>query len=160
MSASLRDRIAGTALLVVALVWIALVYQTIEPSQGTEAGPRAFPLFFGVVLAGLSLLLLLQSLRPAVPEPEGGFDAVVPGELTAVAATVGGLVVYAFLLEPIGFIPSTVLIVVALMAFVLRIRSLLLIAGMAIGLSLGSYIVFAKLLGTYLAPGTLITIYF
>jgi len=109
---------------------------------------------------GKTRIPISQYVVILTPEPEGGFDAVVPGELTAVAATVGGLVVYAFLLEPIGFIPSTVLIVVALMAFVLRIRSLLLIAGMAIGLSLGSYIVFAKLLGTYLAPGTLITIYF
>ena len=31
---------------------------------------------------------------------------------------------------------------------------------MALGLSLGSYLVFGKLLGTYLPPGTVITIYF
>jgi hypothetical protein len=31
---------------------------------------------------------------------------------------------------------------------------------MAIGLSLGCYLVFGKLLGTYLPPGEIITIYF
>jgi hypothetical protein len=158
--ASLRDRIAGTALLAVALVWIALVYQTIEPSQGTEAGPRAFPLFFGVVLAALSLIVLLQSFLQSVPDREVGLDAVIPGEASAVAMTIAGLVAYGFLLEPLGFIPSTALVVIALMVFVLRVRSLVLIAGMAIGLSLGCYLVFGKLLGTYLPPGTLITIYF
>ena len=65
MSPSVRDRIAGAVLFVVSLVWIVLVYQTIEPSQGIAAGPRAFPLFFGVVLAGLSLALLLQGFLSA-----------------------------------------------------------------------------------------------
>ena len=78
MSESLRNRIAGTVLLAVALVWIVLVYQTIAPSQGTEAGPRAFPLFFGYVLAGLSLLLLLQSFRPPAPDLDHDVDAPPP----------------------------------------------------------------------------------
>jgi putative tricarboxylic transport membrane protein len=159
-TARLRDRIAGTALLTVALVWFVLVFQTIEPSQGTEAGPRAFPLFFGVVLAVLSLLLLLQSLRPQPPDRQRDSVTVAPGELSAVAMTVGGFVAYGLLLEPFGFIPTTAFMVIVLMVFVLRIRSLLLIASMALGLSLGSYLVFGKLLGTYLAPGQIITIYF
>lgn len=160
MPASLRDRIVGGVLLAVALVWIVLVYQTIEPSQGTEAGPRAFPLFFGIVLAGLSLLILVQSFRPAAPDDEESFGPVLPGEFGAVVFTIGGLVVYGMLLEPFGFIPSTAIGVVATMVFALRIRSPALIAGMALGLSLGCYLVFGKLLGTYLPPGTIITIYF
>jgi putative tricarboxylic transport membrane protein len=162
MSESLRNRISGLVLLAVALVWIVLVYQTIAPSQGTEAGPRAFPLFFGYVLAGLSLLLLLQSFRPA-PHLEIETDApraLLPGELTAVAMTIVGFVVYGMLLEPFGFIPSTAFVVVALLLFVLRVRSPVLIGGMAIGLSLGCYLVFGKLLGVYLPPGQIITIYF
>jgi hypothetical protein len=161
MSESLRNRISGAVLLSVALVWIVLVYQTITPSQGTEAGPRAFPLFFGYVLAILSLLLLFQGFRAAKSDHETEAAAApLPGELTAAALTIGGFVVYGMLLEPFGFIPSTAFIVVVLMLAVLRVRSLLLIAGMAIGLSLGSYLVFGKLLGTYLPPGQIITIYF
>lgn len=163
MSESLRNRISGIALLAVALVWIVLVYQTITPGQGAEeVGPRAFPLFFGYVLAGLSLLLLVQSFRPAAPEPEDEADgsAGLPGEWTAVAMTVGGLVAYGMLLEPFGFIPSTAFIVAAVMLIGLRVRSLVTVAAMAIGLSLGCYLVFGKLLGTYLPPGQIITIYF
>jgi putative tricarboxylic transport membrane protein len=163
MSTSLRNRISGVVLLAVALVWLVLVYQTISPSQGTEAGPRGFPLLFGYVLAGLSLLLVVQSFRPPVPDADHEADdsaALLPGELTAVAMTIGSLVVYGMLLEPFGFIPSTAFAVVAIMVFVLRVRSPVLIGGMAIGLSLGCYLVFGKLLGTYLPPGTIITIYF
>ena len=166
MSESLRNRISGIVLLAVALVWIVLVYQTIAPSQGTEAGPRAFPLFFGYVLAALSLLLLMQSFRSAAPDLEKDSNesdqtvAVLPGEWVAVAMTIGSFVVYGMLLEPFGFIPSTAFVVVAMLILVLRVRSPVLIGGMAIGLSLGCYLVFGKLLGVYLPPGHIITIYF
>ena len=162
MSTSVRSRIAGIVLLAVALVWIVLVYQTIVPGQGDEVGPRAFPLFFGYVLAVLSLILLFQSFRPA-PGVEDESDqpvALLPGEWMAVAMTVGGLVVYGMLLEPFGFIPSTAFMVAVIMFFALRVRSPVMLAGMAVGLSLGCYLVFGKLLGTYLPPGEIITIYF
>ncbi len=160
MPAGWRDRIVGGVLLAVALVWIVLVYQTIEPSDGTEAGPRAFPLFFGIVLAGLSLAILMQGFRPKAPDDDEHSGSLLPGELGAVVFTIGGLVVYGMLLEPFGFIPSTAVGVIATMVFALRIRSPVLVAGMAIGLSLGCYLVFGKLLGTYLPPGTIISIYF
>ena len=163
MSETVRSRISGIVLLALALVWLVLVYKTITPGQGGEVGPRAFPLFFGYVLAVLSLLLLLQSLRPPAPDLEGESDApaaTLPGEWLAVAITVGGLVVYGMLLEPFGFIPSTAFMVAVLLVFGLRVKSPVMIGGMAIGLSLGCYLVFGKLLGTYLPPGHIITIYF
>ena len=162
MSTSLRSRIAGIVLLVIALVWIALVYQTIAPGQSGEVGPRAFPLFFGYVLAALSLILLVQSFWSAAAD-EGESDrtaALLPGEWIAVVITVGGLIVYGMLLEPFGFIPSTAFMVAVILFFGLRVRSPVMLAGMAIGLSLGCYLVFGKLLGTYLPPGEIITIYF
>jgi putative tricarboxylic transport membrane protein len=159
MPTHLRDRVAAAVLLAAAVVWIILVYQTIEPSQGLAAGPRAFPLFFGLALAALSLGLLVRSLLiPGVAEePE---IRAIPGELSSVVATIGSLVLYGLLLEPLGFIPSTVIVVAAIMVFVLRIRAPLQIAAMSFGLALGCYLVFGKLLGTYLPPGTVITIYF
>ena len=162
MSESLRNRISGIVLLAVALVWLVLVYQTIAPGQGPEAGPRAFPLFFGYVLAVLSLLLLFQGFRPPTPDlaHDSNVPAILPGEWIAVVMTIGSLIVYGMLLEPFGFIPSTAFVVAAVLLVVLRVRSLLVIAGMAIGLSLGCYLVFGKLLGVYLPPGQIITIYF
>jgi len=160
MSKSIRDRIAGTVLLAIALVWIVLVFQTIESSQGVAAGARAFPLFFGIVLAGLSVALLAQSFRTSAA-PAGD---IIPqsGRRNSfeVVAVIGGILLYGFVLEPLGFIPATLLIVVLFMTVILRLRAPLLVAGMAVGLSLGCYLVFGKLLGTYLPPGRLITIYF
>ena len=162
VSASLRDRISGLVLLAIAIIWIVIVYRTIEPGQEAEVGPRAFPLFFGFVLAGLSLLMLAQTFwqTSAEAEAEAEGESIISGEIGAVLFTIAGLVVYGMLLEPFGFIPSTALGVTAMMVFALRVRSPVLIAGMAIGLSLGCYLVFGKLLGTYLPPGTIITIYF
>lgn len=159
LSASVRDRVTGLVLLVVALVWIVLVFQTIEPSQDASAGPRAFPLFFGIVLAGLSLVMLLQTFWPRAAT-ESNIPASVRKEGWSVAATIGSIVLYGALLEPLGFIVSTVLIVAAIMIVVLRLQAPITIAAMSVGLSLGSYLVFGKLLGTYLPPGTWITVYF
>jgi putative tricarboxylic transport membrane protein len=162
MSESLRNRISGLVLLAVALVWIALVYATIRSGQAGEVGPRAFPLFFGYVLALLSLVMVVQSFRSAAPDPEHEPDtpAVLPGEWMAVLIAIAGVVIYGMLLEPFGFIPSTAFAVTAFLLLALRVRSPLIIAGMAIGLSLGCYLVFGKLLGVYLPPGQIITIYF
>jgi hypothetical protein len=163
VSTALRSRIAGIVLLATALVWIVLVCQTITPGESGEVGPRAFPLFFGYVLAGLSLILLVQGFRPAAGSAEDEPDkaaAALPGEWIAVVIAVGGLIIYGMLLEPFGFIPSTAFMVAVIMFFGLGIRSPVLLAGMAAGLSLGSYLVFGKLLGTYLPPGEIITIYF
>lgn len=158
MSPRLRDRIAAAAVLAVALVWIVLVYTTITPDQGTAIGPRAFPLIFGIVLGGLALALMVESfvrLHEADDDPA----QAMPSETTTVVATIGSIVFYGALMEPIGFIPSTILVVAVMMVFVLRIRAPLKVAAMSIGLSLGCYLVFSKLLGTYLPPGTWITIY-
>lgn len=159
-SANPRDLIAGGVLLAVALVWIVLVYRTIEPSQGPQAGPRAFPLFFGVSLAVLSLILLAQSFFAAGERESAEQRSGAPAEFFSVVATIGSIVFYGALLETLGFLPTTVIVVALLMVFVLRARSPALIAGMSIGLAVGSYIVFGKLLGTYLPPGTVMPIYF
>lgn len=160
VSPRVRDWVAGAVLLAVALVWIILVFQTIEPGRGSAAGSRAFPLFFGIVLALLSLVMLLRAFRgpAAAGEPEA--EAVAPNEMTSVLATIGALIGYAILLEPLGFILSTVIAVAAIMVLLLRIRAPLEIAAVSLGLAIGCYLVFGKLLGTYLPPGTLVTIYF
>ena len=159
MSSSVRDRITAAVLLAVALAWIILVFWTIEPSQGSNAGPRAFPLFFGVALAALSLALLAQSFLSGAVSNDADRETAMPSEATAVVATIGSIVSYGALLEPLGFIPSTTLIVAAMMILVLRIRAPLTVAAMSLGLAIGCFLIFGKLLGTYLPPGTWITIY-
>jgi putative tricarboxylic transport membrane protein len=160
MSANVRDRVAGAALVVVALVWLLLVYLTIEPGQGTAAGPRAFPLIFGYALLGLSLILLLQAFLGSSDSSGGEAQGSPRGDdLYSVVATIGSIVIYGAVLEPLGFIPATTLVVAGMMILVLRIYSPIRIAAVSLGLALGCYVVFGKLLGTYLPPGTVVPIY-
>lgn len=161
MDVTVRDRVAGAVLLLVALVWCGLVYWTIPPGQGGLVGPRAFPLVFGLALGALSLALLAKSVLGRTSRGEDDKAPLVyPGETFSVIATVVAIVAYGFLLQPLGFIPATVLIVAAIMIVILRIRNMLAVAAMAVGLAIGCYVVFGKLLGTYLPPGTWITVTF
>jgi putative tricarboxylic transport membrane protein len=160
IGASLRDRIAGLVLLTVSLVWIFFVYRTIDPGQGPEAGARAFPMFFGVALAVLSLLLMAQA-RNADADSED--DPPLPSlgiEVWFVGVSIGLTLVYGALLERLGFVLSSMLFVAAVMTMLLRIRRPVFVLAMSVGLSLGSYVIFGKLLGTYLPPGSWITIQF
>ncbi len=160
MSTTFRDRIAGAILLGVSVVWVVLVFTTIPPSQGTLVGPRGFPLFFGLALAGLSVLLILNSFRQPESAPEARPERKPPKEMFSALASVAAIVIYGLMLEPLGFMPATALIVVAMMIIILRIKSPVMIAAMSLGISLGCYLVFDKLLGTYLPPGDWINLSF
>lgn len=159
-----RDVIAGSALLAVSLVWIVLVYLTIDPAEGTEVGPRAFPLFFGIALACLAALLTLQGLTggdAAEGDDENSETSPsLPTEIWFVGATVILTVLYGYVMEQFGFIISTAAFVAAALVVLLRIRRPLFVTVMSVSLSLGAYILFAKLLGAYLPSGTWITLQF
>ncbi|GGX48830.1 tripartite tricarboxylate transporter TctB family protein [Saccharospirillum salsuginis] len=94
------DRILGLALLVLAVAYGWAAQQWPAPFGGHEAvGPETFPTILSVVLALSSCYLI------AKPDP----DAHWPWGRTAIelVMAVGILVVYALVLEPLGFIPAT-----------------------------------------------------
>ncbi|WP_108880503.1 tripartite tricarboxylate transporter TctB family protein [Anderseniella sp. Alg231-50] len=159
------DIILSTILLVVSALWCWGVVTTIPGAEdGSRLGARGFPLGLGLLLGGLSLVILLQSLRPVSAETAG--DEAEPSDISsgvevwAITATVGLLVGYAVLLEYTGFMIATALVVAAAVGPVLGIWRPRLIAGMSVGLSLGIYLVFGKLLGVYLPYGKLINLAF
>ena len=165
MTSRRPDIILSTILLVVSALWCWGVLATIPGAEdGSRLGARGFPLGLGLLLGGLSLIILLQSLRPASVETIDD-EAAAPGisrgvEAWAIAATVGLLVGYAALLEYTGFMIATALVVAAAVGPVLGIWRPKLILGMSVGLSLGIYLVFGKLLGVYLPYGKLINLAF
>ena len=62
-----RDLVFGLATLAIALVYYALT-STIPPSQLADPiGPQGLPRMYAFVLAALSILLILRSLRTAEP---------------------------------------------------------------------------------------------
>jgi len=163
MRAVHRDQIVGTLLLAFGVVWTGVVYLTVSPGFGDGIGPRAFPLGLGVLLVFLSALLLISGFRKTRAQAEeapedatetDGFTEKGRAELRMVASVFAVIVAYGFLMEKIGFEIATVLTVTASMWLVLGIRKPTVIAAMAIGLAGGCWLVFGKILGAYLPPGT------
>ena len=165
MASRRSDIILSTILLVVSALWCWGVVTTIPGAEdGSRLGARGFPLGLGLLLGGLSLIILLQSFRPVSADTIDGETASPDisrgAEVWAIAATVGLLLGYAALLEYTGFMIATALVVAAAVGPVLGIWRPKLILGMSIGLSLGIYLVFGKLLGVYLPYGKLINLAF
>jgi putative tricarboxylic transport membrane protein len=156
----ISDRIAGTVLLAAALLWIGLVLWMIPTGTPDAAGARQFPLWFGIAFVVLSALLVMQSFlrRAAMPAHDG--EDGRPQEVFSVVATIAAIAGYGFFMEKLGFLPATTLAVAAMLIVVLRVRSVAMIVSMSIGLAIGCYVLFGKLLGTYLPPGTWITLHF
>ena len=179
MRAYHRDRITATALLAFAIVWCVVVWQTIPVGSPGSVGPRAFPLGLGILLAVLSGLLLVRAqVRKRIETAADEADDT-PDDSTSMSGAHEGtylrmvfsvfavIVAYGFLMEKIGFQPvpflltrcRTLVTIPAMMMLVLGIRDPLRIAGMAFGMTFGCWLVFGKLLGAYLPPGTWLSLF-
>ncbi|GGO82008.1 membrane protein [Marinobacterium nitratireducens] len=98
------DRILGVLLLLLAVAygWEAAHFP--EPFGGAEAvGPETFPIMLSIIL-GLSSLYLI--VRPDADEPWPHLAML--GELAFVLVI---LAIFATMLQPVGFIPATTLMV-------------------------------------------------
>jgi putative tricarboxylic transport membrane protein len=145
------DRVLGLILVVTAVVWLWLAF-TYIPGARTEAetGPRAFPVLLGVALAGLGIAMSLLA-------PASDVEPVAPltrRETVIAAGTIGVLVLYAFLLERVGFLIATPVAIALVMWGLVRARSAPLIAGLAIGFTVSCWVIFGALLGTPLPRGS------
>lgn len=176
MTARTRDIVTGVILLALSIAWTLAVYLTIPPGTGGgDIGPRAFPLWLGVFLGAMSLLMVLRSLsaRPAPPargggagRPGDGPGIAAPGNARAerrqevwyVALTFGLLVLYGLALPVIGFNLSTVAVVVLTLWLCVRERSVKVLTGMAIGIPLIVWLIFGKILQIPLANGSWINL--
>ena len=118
--------------------WIAYGY-ALKDALGP--GPGFFPFSLGLIGAVLSLVLLVQSRRGrAVAEVVTGLWPDRAGALRA-AALLGGLALFALLLEPAGF-RLTALVVTAGLLVALGVRRPLAIAAFALVSSFGLFHVF------------------
>ena len=98
------DRIHGLGLLVLAVAYGWAAQQWPEPFGGAEAvGPDTFPTILAVVLVAGSLYLMIK------PDPDARWPLGKSALELVVSLVV--LVVYALLLEPLGFVIATTLAV-------------------------------------------------
>ncbi|WP_458526814.1 tripartite tricarboxylate transporter TctB family protein [Onishia taeanensis] len=100
-----NDRIFGVLMIVLAVAYGWGATQFPEPfGGGAEAvGPETFPLLLAVVLTLSSLYMIVR------PDPDNAWPWSRTGVELVIAVVV--LVLYAMLLQPLGFIPSTLLAV-------------------------------------------------
>lgn len=99
-----NDRIFGVMMIVLAVAYGWGAYQLPESFGGSEAvGPSTFPLLLAAVLVLSSLYLIVR------PDPDNAWPWSRTGLELIIAVVV--LVLYAMLLQPLGFILSTLLAV-------------------------------------------------
>lgn len=141
---------------IVAAVTLALgaaaAYESTKLPFGTghNPGPGFFPWWTSLALALLALILLAQALTSrsrSVPDERSS-------RIAKVALLLVGLGAYTFLLEPLGYLLSTFLLVL----FMLRVtdpQRWAVALSMAAITAVGSYVVFAVWLSVPLPPGPL-----
>ena len=162
MTNSTRDIALSLSLLVLSAVWTWLVIDTIPTGWGHgDVGPRAFPMVLGIILGGLCVLLLIRTYvlgrASAGKAGTGDVDAIEEasterwGSMVLVAIEISA---YGFLLQTLGFLIATPILILFVLVIHLRLRSWKTILGMTLGMTLGCWLFFEKLLGIYLANGS------
>lgn len=131
------DRIFGLVVILVALAYVASATQIQTSFLSDPVGPKAFPILIGCVAAICGLVMILR------PDPEADWPGL--WTLGRLAVALVALVIYAYLLKPLGFLIPTA-VVAALLGYQIRPR-----AGPAIlsgiGLSVGLFVIFRFALG-------------
>jgi putative tricarboxylic transport membrane protein len=138
------DRLAGLALLALAIAY-GVTASGYEAFIGDPLGPAVFPLVIAIPLGLFSLYLIVR------PDPEPDWARGRP--LLMQALSVITLLLYAYLLEPLGFVVSTFLAVVVLASLLGARPAQAGAAGGAIAVVL--YVLFNNLLGLPLPAGLL-----
>ncbi|WP_420397210.1 tripartite tricarboxylate transporter TctB family protein [Nioella sp.] len=162
MTNSAKDVALSLSLLALSAVWTWLVIDTIPTGWGHgDIGPRAFPMVLGIILGGLCILLLIRTYvlgrTPAGKEGTVDVDAIEEasserwGSMILVAIEISA---YGFLLQKLGFLIATPILILFVLVIHLRLRSWKTILGMTLGMTLGCWLFFEKLLGIYLANGS------
>lgn len=130
----------------------AAAYESAKLPFGTvhNPGPGFFPWWTSAVIVFLALVLMVAALRSHSSHAEEG-----PGRIAKVFALLVVLAVYTFLLEPLGYLLCTFLLVL----FMLRAtdpQRWAIALSMAAITAIGSYVVFAIWLSVPLPWGSLL----
>lgn len=141
----MTDRVTGLIGLVFALTY-GLVGSRFHSDFITDPlGPAAFPVMLAVVLGCFCLLLLVR--------PRGEADWPPREAWLRKGAAIGAMIVYAVVLEPIGFLVASALLIAALVMIMAGSRRQSVLIG--IGTSVALYVLFDPLLGLPLPTGAL-----
>lgn len=142
-----RDVMAGIFL---STIGIAVIIWAFRLEVGTLTAPLAgfFPLVVGCGIVSLSLILVFSGWLGRGEAPQAY------GKLQKPVIMIAALSIYAVLLNPLGYILSTIFIA-AVTLRILGVTSWKLISMSSITLSVSVYYLFTQLLNVELPPGIL-----
>ena len=129
---------------------IVIIIKAIGLPVGTvrEPQPGFFPLLAGILMTVLSVLLLIHACLGR----STGVEAF--GSLWRPAILIMGMIVYTLILDFMGYVIATIILSATILG-VLGIKTWWILAGVSSGVSIGSYVVFGRLLGITLPNGIL-----
>lgn len=140
------DRFASIAFLLIGLLFVIESRSISQSAYGSSVGPNIFPTALGIILILLSIRLLFETTKY-----EHGERIKEPVQYVKFLIIIISAIIYAAILEPLGYVISTFLFL--LIAFQTMERgkwiSTIVIAG---AFSFGVYYFFAEFLGGSL-PG-------
>jgi putative tricarboxylic transport membrane protein len=149
---SMTDRVILVGIIILAAVYFAATEQLPSLEIGDPLGPKAFPRLLGVALIITAVMLLLEILRARKTAPAAGTQSATdPGAYKVVAAAAAWTLVYFLVFELLGYVISTMIYLLALMAYFNKGKWVANVLT-AILFSLISYWMF-KVLGVNLARG-------
>ncbi|MCX4831040.1 tripartite tricarboxylate transporter TctB family protein [Streptomyces sp. NBC_01016] len=153
----LGPRIAALAFLATGIAVLALAFAIPTPAlaEGTDVGPRAFPLLIGAGLTVTAAVNAVQCFRGSDPaQDEQAREEARVTEWRPVVLLLATLAAYVLTLEFFGYWQTTAVLFVAVARILgsRRIRRDLLIG---LVLALATYLLFDQLLGIHLPPGYL-----
>jgi putative tricarboxylic transport membrane protein len=148
----MRSNIAVAAVLLALAGYIFLAANALP--FGTPRVPQTafFPKTLALLLAVLTLILLAQTLGGNVDTR--GSQKINTAGWFRIGATLATMVGFALILEPMGFLVSTFLLMVLLLRAI-EAQSWYKVIGIALATALISYAIFAWLLGVPLPAGLL-----
>lgn len=149
------DRWLGPLMMLLAVLWLVLVYQYIPGSRDEgEPGPRAFPVVLGVALLGMGALITASAVSNGRKTLLYAEKPATSREITVVAGTFGLLLLFAFLMEKAGFLIATPVVVLLAMVGILQMRNWLFIVLMTASVTLVCWLFFVVLLKIPMPQGS------
>jgi putative tricarboxylic transport membrane protein len=139
------DRIVGAVLFLLAIGYGVLALGYTSGFMTDPLGPSAFPKMLATLLAAASIYLIVR------PDPGANWPRGLA--LLHQLFAVGILIAYAFVLEPIGFIPATFVVLTVLAVQLGTSYKPAAIMGAVASASL--FVLFDRVLGLPLPMGTL-----
>ena len=152
------DSVCALAFVALGVVLFALTpHQVARPlmmfgQMASGLQPERFPQVVAALLVGFGLWYLWQSR--SAPEPSG-FASAPPGAPVRVLITLGALLLYALLMERIGFVPSSFIMALGL-SWSLGQRNWALGIVVCLVVPVAVYLLFTRVLHVSLPPAALL----